>query len=263
MVVSGLLADGQSGADERTELTVILPAYNEASIIEKVIERALRALEEMTDNFELIIVDDGSGDGTYEKAMTSSSKDPRVKIFRNNHNMGKGAAVKAASRHSHGDSVVVLDADLEIDPAQLRQYVSALKDFDICIASKRHSQSIYNAPLMRKFLSISFNKLVRIMTGVVFVDSQTGCKAIRGEYFEKIMGVILVKRYAYDVELLAVAELMGLRIAEMPVRIEQNSRFSSKAVIGMFIDLLGISYRLRVLKWYQKRLRDAPESTNQ
>lgn len=256
MIVSDIAVEDSSVKNlERPALSVVLPAYNESDTVQKVIERSLLVLEETTDAYELIVVDDGSIDDTYQKARTISAKNPRVKVVRNISNMGKGSAVKTAAEFTNGTAVVVLDADLEIDPAQLRQYVEVLKDYDMCIASKRHPESTYYAPPMRKFLSVSFNKLVRIMTGIRFVDSQTGFKAIRGEHFRTIMDTILVKRYAYDVEVLAVAQLMHLRIAELPVKINQNSRFSSKAVLYMFIDLLGISYRLRVLKWYQKRLR--------
>ena len=88
----------------------------------------------------------------------------------------------------------------------------------------------------------------------MLADSQTGLKTIRGTHFKKIMKVISVKRYVYDVEILAVAQLMKLRVAEFPMRIEQSPGFNRKAVIYFVIDLLGIVYRLRVLRWYQQNL---------
>jgi hypothetical protein len=107
---------------------------------------------------------------------------------------------------------------------------------------------------MRKFLSLTFNATVKILTGVRVADSQTGLKAMRGTHFKKIMKVISVKRYAYDVEILAVAQMMKLKTAELPVKIEQSSGFSKKAVMYMVIDLLGITYRLRIRRWYQSNL---------
>jgi hypothetical protein len=101
---------------------------------------------------------------------------------------------------------------------------------------------------------VSFNKLVRLLTGVKFSDSQTGFKAINGVCFKRIMNVISVKRYAYDVEVLAIAELLHLRVAELPVTIDQKSMFAARHVVYMAVDLLGIVYRLRVLRWYQKNL---------
>jgi hypothetical protein len=79
---------------------------------------------------------------------------------------------------------------------------------------------------------------------------------MRGEHFRRILNVISVKRYAYDVEILAVAQLLGLKVAESPIRISQASRFSKRAIMFMCLDLLGIVYRLRVLRWYQKNLAD-------
>jgi len=236
------------------EISIIIPAYNEEEKIEEIIRRVANVISKVTEEYELIIVDDGSEDGTYDKAVKISAQDERVKVLRNGRNVGKGYAVKHASKHVTGKTVTVVDADMEIDPEQIRQYITILKEYDMCIASKRHPKSVYRAPVVRKMLSIAFNKLVRLMTGVKFADTQTGLKAVRAEPFKKIMDTILVKRYAYDVEMLAVAQLLKLKIAELPVKIEQKSRFSLKAVMYMLIDLLGIAYRLRIIRWYQKSI---------
>jgi len=241
---------------EAPDVSIILPARNEGKHIQTVIEKVLYALSGAADTYEMIVVDDGSNDDTYERAREISLKDSRVVTLRNGRNVGKGFAVKKAAKCTRGGSVVVLDADMEIDPKQLQVYLRLLKQYDICVASKRHPDSVYKAPLTRKLLSISFNKLVRLLTGVRCADTQTGLKAMKGDPFRTVMDIILVKRYAYDVEVLAVAQEMKLRLAELPVRIEQGARFRINAVIFMLIDLLGIAYRLRILKWYQKNLRE-------
>lgn len=238
----------------KPEISIIMPAYNEEENIEKIIERTEKTLKEITENYELIIVDDGSKDNTYKKALQIASKNEKIKIIKNRTNIGKGYAIKHASKYVTGKIVIIIDSDMEIDPEQIKQYIKILKKYDICIASKRHPKSIYKAPIIRKILSITFNKLVRLMTGIKLADTQTGLKAIKTEPFKKIMNIILVKRYAYDVEMLAIAQLLKLKIAELPVKIEQKSKFSIKAVMYMLIDLLGITYRLRIIKWYQKNL---------
>jgi glycosyltransferase involved in cell wall biosynthesis len=243
-------------ARETPAISVILPALNEADNIGRTIARALYALSGTADTYELIVVDDGSNDDTYERARALSLGDNHIRVLRNDDNVGKGFAVKRAAKYTSGGSVIVLDADMEIDPGQLQAYLHLLKEYDFCIASKRHPKSVYRAPLARKLLSISFNKLVRLLTGVKCADSQTGLKAMRGGSFRTIMDVVLVKRYAYDVEVLALAQEMGLRVAELPVNIEQGARFRAKAVMLMLIDLLGIAYRLRIRKCYQKKLRE-------
>jgi hypothetical protein len=107
-------------------------------------------------------------------------------------------------------------------------------------------------PLVRKFLSHGFNVLARILTGVHLKDTQAGLKAIKRSVFRDIIPRLAVKRYSFDVELLAVATLYGLKIVEMPVELKINVSFKLKEVWKMFLDLLGIAYRLRVLRFYKK-----------
>ena len=155
-----------------------MPAYNEAQSIDGAVRRTLLALQETAESYEVIVVDDGSVDNTYEKMRSLASEDEHVRLVRNDINMGKGAAVKHAAGFVRGDSVIVIDADMEIAPEQLQMYLRALRDYDLCIGSKRHPNSVYNAPLVRKFLSVTFNTTVRILTGVRVADSQTGLKAM-------------------------------------------------------------------------------------
>jgi hypothetical protein len=99
--------------------------------------------------------------------------------------------------------------------------------------------------------------LVKILTGIRLSDTQTGLKAAKREALEEIFSKLTVKRYAFDVELLLIANLRGLKIAELPVTIKLQGLFNPKDIWRMFMDLLGITFRLRALKWYQKAL---PES---
>jgi hypothetical protein len=147
-----------------------------------------------------------------------------------------------------------LDSDSEIDSDHIGAYVKALEDYDMVIASKRSPYSEYRAPIMRKILSASFNILVKLLVGIKYSDTQAGLKAFRRDAFEKIMRMGLVKRFAFDVELLALASLLKLRVAEAPVKINLNVGFSRRSIMYMLIDLLGITYRLRVLRWYQNNL---------
>lgn len=239
---------------KNVELSVVLPAFNEADHIVKVIQRLVESISGVAKSFEIVIVDDGSFDGTADKVKSLSILNSSIVLVRNARNMGKGAAVKHAAGFVRGEVVVLLDADMDIDPAVLASYMEALKKYDLCIASKRHPKSDYNAPVARKFLSLGFNMLTRLMTGVTVADSQAGLKAMKRTHFQRIMDMVAVKRYAYDVEMLAVAQLLNLKVAELPIRIEQNSRFDTRAIVYMMIDLLGIAYRLRIIKWYQKNL---------
>ena len=109
-------------------------------------------------------------------------------------------------------------------------------------------------PVSRRVLSEGFNGLVRLLTGVPIKDTQSGLKAMRKSAFIDIFPRLAVKRYAFDVELLAVANLYGLKVVEMPVNIKLDATFKPKEMWHMFIDLLGIAYRLRIIHWYQRQL---------
>ena len=111
-----------------------------------------------------------------------------------------------------------------------------------------------DVPISRRLLSETFNWLVRILTGVPLKDTQSGLKAMKKSAFLNIFPKLAVKRYAFDVELLAVAHLHGLKVVEMPVTIKLNASFKFTDMWHMFVDLLGIAYRLRIVHWYQRQI---------
>ncbi|MGC8558941.1 MAG: glycosyltransferase family 2 protein [Nitrososphaeria archaeon] len=234
------------------EVSIIMPAYN----VERQIKGAIKAIqgimEEMNLNYEIIVIDDGSHDNTFKEASELSGRS--VRVLKNKFNMGKGYSIKKGVFESSKDYVIMLDADMEISPSALKIYLSYLNKFDIVIGSKRQQGSIYRAPLTRKILSIGFNNIVRLLTGINQSDTQTGLKMFRSEHIKRIIKLVVTNRYAFDVEILVIAKLMNLKIGEIPVHIEQRGQFSAKEVMKMFLDLLGIVYRLRVIRWYQKKI---------
>src|SRR3972149_1887738 len=236
----------------QVELSFVIPAYNE----EDSIEDALVALEEAVKSskfpYEILVVDDGSADKTLLKAMTYASRNGHVRVVSYDRNEGKGYAVKAGFMQATGDVVVFADSDLDIDLGTIASYVDALRPGAIVIASKWHPESVVEMPILRKVLSHSYNVLVRVLTGAKLRDTQAGLKAIKKSAFKDIFPKLTVKRYAFDVELLAVANLYGLKVVEMPVNIQMRASFSLREMWRMFVDLLGIAYRLRVLRWYQR-----------
>lgn len=235
----------------RPELSLVLPTYNEKDAIVEVLERVDRVVRQACLTYELIVVDDGSVDDTRRKVIAYANDNGHVKVMGYGKNVGKGHAIKTGFTHAKGDVVVLMDSDLDIDPKQLGWYIAALKHGDIVVASKWHPQSHVEIPLLRRFLSQGFNVLVKLLTGIRLSDTQTGLKAVRRKPLENVFSRLAVKRYAYDVELLTVANLYGLRVVELPVNIRMRGLFSPKDVWRMFLDLLGIAYRLRVAKWYQ------------
>ena len=233
-------------------VSVVMPAYNEEEHIADAVRSVESRLEGLGYKYEIIIVDDGSTDGTAD--VVKEIRDEKVKLVGYDRNMGKGFALKYGFEHVNGDLVVFMDSDTEIGLRNLPAYLKALERFDLVIASKRHPKSKYEAPILRKFLSTGFQILVRILVGLKASDTQSGLKAGRAKALKRIFPLLSVKRYAFDVELLTVANLLGYRFAEMPIDIKLGARFSVREALRMLIDLLGIAYRLRVKRWYQRNM---------
>jgi glycosyltransferase involved in cell wall biosynthesis len=235
-------------------LSFVLPAYNEEDCIEDTLGTLEAIIKDKNLPYEIVVVDDGSLDETLAKAAKYAKRNGHVKVIGYSKNIGKGYAVKTGFMEARGEIVVFADSDMEIDFETISTYLEALRRGDIAIASKRHLDSRVEVPLIRKILSISFNGLVRLLTGVPLRDTQSGLKAMKKNAFVDIFPRLAVKRYAFDVELLAVAHLYGLKVVELPVNLKLSTSFSARQVGKMFVDLLGIAYRLRVIHWYQRQL---------
>ena len=238
----------------RPELSLIMPAFNEEDNIELVIEKVDNVVRETGFTYELIVVDDGSIDNTGINAGNYAKNNGHVRVVGYTNNIGKGFALRTGFLQAKGEFIVFIDSDFDIDPNLIVHYVKALRYADIIVGSKWHPQSTVDSPLLRKILSHGFNVLVKLLVGLRISDTQTGLKAIRRSTFASVFPKLVVKRFAFDVELLALANLLGLRIVEMPIRIRLQSLFSIQETGKMFRDLLGITYRLRVLRWYQRAL---------
>lgn len=234
------------------ELSFVVPAYNEENFIENTLGTIDAVIQDKHLPYEIVVVDDGSLDCTFENAMKYAIRNGHVRVVTYSKNVGKGHAMKTGFMNANGSVVIFTDSDMEIDLGTISEYIKALKHGDIVIASKQHSDSRVEVPLSRRFLSQTFNALVRLLTGVPLKDTQSGLKAMRKSAFIDIFPKLSVKRYAFDVELLAVAHLYGLKVVEMPVNIKLDASFKPNEMWHMFMDLLGIAYRLRIIHWYQR-----------
>ena len=176
------------------------------------------------------------------------------KLFVMTETSEKGFAIKTGVMDSTGDAVIFIDGDMEIDLNTISKYVEALENADIVIATKWHPNSTVSMPFSRKIMSRTFNVLVRILIGFNLKDTQVGLKVMKRSAVDNIFPQLAVKRYAFDVELLTLAKLYDLKIVEMPVKLKLISSFKPKDAWHMFVDLLGIAYRLRIIRWYQRQI---------
>tara|TARA_B100001971_G_scaffold180649_1_gene176934 strand:+ start:1301 stop:2065 length:765 start_codon:yes stop_codon:yes gene_type:complete len=231
-------------------VSVVMPVYNVESVIKKSINEANQRLVDLNVSYEIIVVDDGSKDAT--SRIAKSVKNSNVRVLSYKANQGKGFALTMGAINASSDYIVFIDGDSQINTKILKRFISALDNADIVVGSKRHPDSVVDVPVLRQFLSLGFNILVRLMTGIKLWDTQVGFKAFRRDALIDIMKLISVRKYAFDVEVLTIATLLKKRIAIVPVEIHGNALFGAKNIVRMLIDILGITYRLRVKKWYQK-----------
>ncbi|MFC1941883.1 glycosyltransferase [Chloroflexota bacterium] len=237
-------------------LSVIIPAFNEKNTIAQTIQQTLSTLDSSGLDYELLIVDDGSSDGTAESARACGNGHSAVKICGYEKNRGKGHALKYGFQQSAGDWILILDADMELPPSQIPAFIGYLdpEKADILIGSKRHPDSKLEVSACRRVFSKSYNLMVKTLFNLNITDVLVGLKLYRREVLEKAFPRMTVSRYAFDVELLAIANIHGYSIAEAPVTL--NYRFNPRIVIQgtmrIFWDTMTIFYRARVSNSYRE-----------
>src|SRR5579875_208819 len=236
----------------KTKFSVIMPIYNGGLAAGEKVLAAVKKWESLTDDFEIIVVDDGSTDSTH-KAL-SAIRDERVNFVSYAPNKGKGAAILHGFKYVRGNIVIFADGDLEALPIYFKDYIQTLDEADIVVASKRARGAQVYAGSKRKFLSAVFNTFVKILLPISVSDTQAGFKVFRRSALDRILPLISVKRYAFDVELLAMAKLLNLKVAELPAKVSLGSDFDAQEILRMLLDLLGIAYRYRIRCWYQKSI---------
>lgn len=233
------------------DVSFVIPAYNEGKVIARSLARLVRVLSKCSLRYEIIVVDDGSTDDTRSEVVSFAQRH-QLALIGCNKNMGKGHAFKMGLVRSCGAKVVFLDADLDIQLDNLNDYLSVLDRSDVVIASKRHLASHITGPLIRMFYSYWFNILVRLLTGLKFLDTQTGLKAAKKHVISPFFLNIETNRYGFDVEFLIVANLQGLTIAELPINVRMNRLTSLGEMWASLLDLLRIAYRLKIAKSYDQ-----------
>jgi glycosyltransferase involved in cell wall biosynthesis len=245
----------------RPLLSVVVPVYNGGEGIVENVDVIRRAVSERVDEneLELIVVSDGSIDGTAERLLESRSD--RLRVIHYDRNLGKGYAVKAGALASRGAWVALVDADLDLDPHAVADYLDVARgeQLDFAIGSKRHPESIVRYPRSRRVASRLYQQLNRLLFRLDVRDTQVGLKVFSRGVVDDVVPLLLVKRFAFDLELLAVATALGHdRIRELPVRLEYRfagSALGSRAVLRALWDTAAIFYRLRILRTYQRKQR--------
>lgn len=236
------------------KISVIIPCYKAEKFIAKNLSKMKDSISKYFKNYEIIAVIDGEVD----KSAQEARKVDGVKVLSYKENKGKGYALKYGFNHSTGEYITFVDCDMDINPEQLRNFIPYTSTADIVVGSKRHPFSKLEYPSIRKFLSKGFQMYSWLILGVKLRDTQSGLKLMRREVLEIIMPLILVKKYAFDLELCFLAQEHGFRVVEAPIYVNHNEAFKGStinmhAIKGMFLDVLAIRYRFSILKYYQRK----------
>lgn len=244
---------------KRRLLSVIVPAYKQEQTIKKDLENINLSLSQglKDTDYEIICVVDGELDGTAAAACKIRSK--KLRVYSYKENQGKGHAVRFGMKKAKGDIISFLDAGMDISPKSLMMLIAHMDWYgaDIIVGSKRHPVSRVNYPLRRKIYSIGYHTGVKLLFGLPLKDTQSGIKIFRRQVVKKILPKLSVKRYAMDIEMLAVARHFGFkRIYEAPIEVhfDQNtSAIKWPTVLRMAWDTLAVFYRLKILRFYDKK----------
>lgn len=237
------------------KLSIIMPAYNEGGRLYNSVAETVRTMKDLGFSSEIIVVDDGSPDDTFEEAQRAASKFGNVKAVRYTNNGGKGNALKYGFKYVTGDIVAFLDADLDLHPRQLKTFIEIMEKTgaDVVIGSKRHPESKLDYPFQRKFLSTGYSLLIKGLFNLPVNDTQTGLKIFKRKVLVEVFPKVVVKRYAFDLELLVNVRIRGYKIAEAPITINfqrKLGRIGFKDIEPIAKDTATVFYRLKVLKYY-------------
>jgi len=234
---------------------VVLPTYNEAATIEEVLRRTRAALPEAG----ILVVDDGSPDGTADLAEKVGEETGRVEVMRRSRRSGLGAAYRAGFRWGmeHGyEALVEMDSDLSHDPAALPLLVGALETNDLVIGSRYvPGGSIPNWSLRRRLLSRGGNAYSTFMLGLPVSDLTSGFRVYRADLLGRMsLDTVRADGYGFQIEMTYRAARAGGRIAEVPIEFNDRQAGTSKMSGAIVVEALalvtwwGLRRRLRALR---------------
>src|SRR5258708_5491980 len=201
-------------------LSVVIPAYNEEQRLPRTIEHIERYLDGRRLDYELIIVDDGSSDGTRLVMDAAAAHNSKVRLEALPANRGKGRALAAGVALARGDEVLVTDADLSTPIEELKKLDDALqKGAGVAIGSRavKGSRIEVAQPIYRVLMGKVFNLIVQVVLLPGIWDTQCGFKLFRADVAHPVFEALTTDRFGYDPEVLYLAKHRGVKIAEVPV----------------------------------------------
>jgi len=247
------------------QLSVVVPAYREGPRIHGNLTRLIGELDKLRVPYEVVVVSDGNTDTTVREAQRVQSA--AVRVFHYPMNIGKGFALSCGVDQSSGELVTFIDADMELDPANIGGFIEMMQSngCDAVIGSKRHPLSRVAYPRLRRFQSAIYQILVRVLFNLDVRDTQTGLKLFRRQVLRDALPLLAIKKFAFDLELLVVAHQLGYRkIVEAPISLayQFESTVNLASAWRVLWDTAAIFYRLRILRYYERRRLQLIEAAN-
>jgi glycosyltransferase involved in cell wall biosynthesis len=229
------------------DLSVVIPSYNEELRLPGTLDRIAAYLQTYAGAAEVLVVDDGSKDRTAAVAESYRGKILSLRVVSNGVNRGKGYSVRHGMQEARGRIALFTDADLSAPIEEAGKLIAALENNDVAIGSRAMDRSlitVHESPF-REFAGIIFNKIVRIILWLPFVDTQCGFKAFRRENCAVIFEQQRIERFGFDPELLYLARHHGLRTVEIPVRWGH----SAATKVSMLRDSVQMFFDVFTIRW--------------
>lgn len=239
------------------KLSIVVPSFKQEKTILKNIKTLEKSISLMRIPYEIIIVIDGLVDNTHKKLKKINSR--RIKIYSYEENIGKGFAVRYGMLKAKGDVIGFIDAGFDIEPEGISMLLNHMiwYNADIIVGSKLHPVSRIEYPFFRKILSWGYRTYTHTLFGFKVKDTQVGIKLFRRRVVRDVFPILLVKQFAFDIEILAVSYSLGYRrIYEAPIKLDFSgmSTIASKGfwnvILRMLWDTLAVYYRLNIIHYY-------------
>jgi glycosyltransferase involved in cell wall biosynthesis len=235
--------------EEKIEISVVLPAHNEAERIEDAVNQTNKALAEFISSYEIIIAEDGSTDGTAEIASRIEAEKSFVEHIHSEARLGRGKALDHAFKLATGEILAYLDVDLSTDMKHLKPLINAIKEehYDFATGSRMLKESEVKRSFKRAAMSKVFNFLVRKILKSKIKDHQCGFKSFRKDALMRLLNEIKDEHWFWDTEMLVRAQRNGYKIKEIPVRWEDKGGAGTK--VNSFKDGLTMFYKIIKLRY--------------
>jgi glycosyltransferase involved in cell wall biosynthesis len=201
-------------------LSIVIPAYNESTRIERTLQRVMECVDRQGWDAEVLVVDDGSVDGTVEIVRRWMERNPRLYLVQNDGNRGKGYSVRNGLLQAAGEVVMFTDADLSAPMEEAERLMAAIvAGADVAIGSRwmDRTRQTQHQPMYRRFFGRCFNWVTRTVMGLPFKDTQCGFKAFKRTAAQVIFRLQRIERWGFDPEILFIARKLGYDIREVAV----------------------------------------------